>query len=324
MLRNISLRLQVLLTAALLGCGGDDGGTPPTTTAIAKASDSGDGQVGVVGQPLANPIRVTVTEGGTPLAGTTVNWSTTVAGAGLAASTVTDASGVATNDWTLGTVAGPQTAQATLAGASGSPVSFNATAEPDVATTLSEFGGNRQSAAINTQLSQPVQAKVSDQFGNGVPGVSVEWSATNATTSAASVPTDASGVSGVTVTAGPDQGPITIIATSGTLAGSPVNFTATAGPPAPVTATVNVVNNDFSPRNLTIAAGTTVVWTWPSGSFGHNVVPDNGTVPAGSGALRNGPSTYEFTFDTPGTYAYHCSAHGGPGGIGMSGTITVQ
>jgi plastocyanin len=324
MLRDISLKLPVLLVVALLGCGGDDGGTPPPTTVISKGSGSGDQQTGIVGQPLANPIRVTVTDGGAPLAGATINWSTTATGAVLPASTVTDASGVASNTWTLGTAAGSQTAQASLTGASGSPLSFTATATPDVAMTLSEFGGNGQSAAINTQLAAPVQAKVSDQFNNGVPGVSVEWSATNATTSAASVPTDASGVSGVTVTAGPEEGPITIIATSGTLAGSPVNFTATAGPPGPVTATVNVVNNDFSPRNLTIAAGTAVVWTWPSGSLGHNVVPDNGTVPAGSGALRNGPFTYEFTFDTPGTYAYHCGAHGGPGGVGMSGTITVQ
>jgi adhesin/invasin len=322
MLRDISLKLPVLLVVALLGCGGDDGGTPPPTTAISKGSGSGDGQTGIVGQPLANPIRVTVTDGGAPLAGATINWSTTAAGAELAASTVTDASGVASNAWRLGTVSGSQTAQASLTGASGSPLSFTATAAPDIATTLSEFGGNQQRAPINTQLSAPVQAKVADQFGNGVPGVSVEWSADNATTSAASVPTDASGVSGVTVTAGPDEGPIIIIATSGTLVGSPVNFTATAGPPAPVTADVTVVNDAFQPSTLTISAGTMVVWTWAPGAVGHNVTPA-GTQPTGSGGLASAPNTHQFTFNTPGTYVYYCIAHGTPAG-GMRGTITVQ
>jgi plastocyanin len=55
----------------------------------------------------------------------------------------------------------------------------------------------------------------------------------------------------------------------------------------------------------------------------HNVVPD-GTEPASSGAPRNGPATYQYTFNTPGTYRYYCSVHGGPGGVSMSGTIIVQ
>ena len=324
MLRGLPLMLPLLLALAPLGCGGDDGGTPPPTTAISKGTGSGDQQTGVVGQPLASPIRVTVTDGGAPLAGATINWSTTAAGAVLPASTVTDASGVATNTWTLGTASGSQTAQASLTGASGSPLSFTATATPDVATTLSPFEGDQQSAPINTQLSEPVQAKAADQFGNGVPGVSVEWSAENATTSAASVPTDASGVSGVVVTAGPDEGPIIIIATSGTLAGSPVTFTATAGPPGPITADVTVVNDAFQPSSLTISAGTTVVWTWAPGAVGHNVTPAApATEPAGSGGLASAPKTHQHTFDTPGTYVYFCIAHGTAAG-GMRGTITVQ
>jgi plastocyanin len=240
------------------------------------------------------------------------------------ASTTTDADGIATSSWALGTVSGPQTAQATLNGASGSPVSFTATANSGLPTTLSDAGGNNQTGTINATLGQPVQAKVSDQFGNGVAGVEVAWQATGATVAAPVVPTDASGISGVDVTLGETPGPITITASEESLTGSPVIFTATATEeePEPTTASVGVVNNSFTPSALTISAGTTVVWTWTSTAVNHNVVPA-GTVPPSSGAPADGPRSYSFRFDTPGTYTYYCEVHGSPT-TGMRGTITVQ
>jgi adhesin/invasin len=312
---------MLLVSGSLaLGCGGDDGGgTPPPTTAIGEVG--GNDQSGRVAQTLANPIQVEVTEDGTPVAGATVAWSTT-GGSLDPTSSTTDVDGLASSSWTLGTTSGPQTAQATLAGASGSPVTFNASAVAGDAATIEDAGGNNQSAAVGTQLAAKVQAKVADEFGNGVPGVAVGWSATGGTVSAATVPSDASGISGVNVTAGDTPGPITIIATSGTLAGSPLTFTATASEAPPPTANVNVVNNSFSPSSLTIAAGTRVVWTWASGSQDHNVAPV-ATLPTRSGNPVDGPATYQFTFGTPGTYSYFCEVHGSPT-VGMRGTITVQ
>ena len=323
-------RLVLVVTGlAALGCGGggDDGGTTPPSTAIAKASNSGDAQTGVVGQALVNPLRVVVTDGGAPAVGATVAWSTSAAtGSMTPASATTDANGIATSSWALGTVSGPQTAQATLSGASGSPVPFTATANPGLPSTLSDAGGNGQSAAVGTQLAAKVQAKVSDEFGNGVPGLPVDWTATGGTVSAATVNTDAAGISGVNVTAGDTPGPITITATEASLSGSPVTFTATATAeePGPTTAPVSVVNNSFNPSTLTISAGTTVVWTWPSTSQNHNVVPDaTGGLPPSSGAPANGPKTYSFRFNAPGTYGYHCTVHGSPG-QSMFGVIIVQ
>jgi plastocyanin len=316
----------VSLAYLVLGCGGGggDGGTPPPTTTIAKASsNNGDAQSGTVGQPLATPLRVIVTDGGSASSGTTVAWSTTASGGSVdPASAVTDANGTASTTWTLGTVSGSQAAQATLSGAAGSPVSFTATAGPDAAATLAQAGGNDQSGAINTQLAAPVQAKVADQFGNGVPAVDVDWVATGGTVSTGTVATNAAGVSAVNVTAGGTAGPIIITATSDGLLGSPLTFNAMATS-APTTAAVSVVNNSFNPPAITIAAGTTVTWTWSSTALNHNVAPD-GTVPTRSGDPVNGPSSYQFRFDNPGTYRYHCEIHGGPGGIGMSGTVTVQ
>jgi plastocyanin len=305
------------------GCGGgSDSGTPPSTTTIAKASsNSGDAQAGPVGQPLAAPLQVVVTEDGAPSPNVSVTWTTT-AGSLNPASTPTDANGVAISNWTLGTTAGAQTAQAALTGATGSPVSFSATAAADVATVLSKAGGDNQTGGTNAQLATLVQAKVADQFANGIPGVAVNWAASGAAVSAATVPTDASGISPVTVTLGGTAGPVTITATAGDLIGSPLTFNATATTAQPST-TVFVTNNSFSPQTVTIAAGTKVTWTWGSSAINHNVAPD-ATLPPRSGNPVNGPHTYEFTFNNPGTYLYHCEVHGAAGGIGMSGTITVQ
>jgi plastocyanin len=315
----------LLLGIAISACGGDggDGGTPPPSTAIAKnPAGSGDAQIGTVGQQLSQPISVLVTEGGQPASGATVAWSTTAAGASLAASSTADAAGIASNTWTLGTVAGPQTAQATLTGASGSPVTFTATANASEAASLLLISGDQQQGPVNSQLPSPLVAEVSDQFGNGVAGVPVNWATTgDATLSAPVVISDAFGASAVQVTLGSTEGPITITAIAEGLTGSPVTFTATATPPGPVTATVNVVNNSFQPAALTVAAGTTVIWRWGPTAVNHNVTPvAPGTEPPPSGAPQSAPNTYQHQFNTPGTYNYFCTVHG----QSMSGAITVQ
>jgi plastocyanin len=182
-------------------------------------------------------------------------------------------------------------------------------------------GGDQQSAPVETALPNPLVVNVADQFGNGVPGVSVNWATTgDATLSAPTVISDASGNSAVGVTMGSTEGPITITATAGELTGSPVTFTATAAAPGPVTATVNVVNNSFQPGALSVAAGTTVTWRWGPSAVNHNVAPVGGTEPSRSGAPESAPATHNHTFNTPGTYSYQCEVHG----PSMSGVITVQ
>jgi plastocyanin len=325
----------VSLGSLVLGCGGGggDGGTPPPTSTIAKASaNNGDAQSGRVGQPLATPLSVVVTEGGSASSGTTVAWSTTASGGSVdPASAVTDANGIASSTWTLGTVSGSQTAHATLSGASGSPVSFTATAGPDAAATLARGGGNEQSGAINTQLAAPVQAKVADRFGNGVPGVEVGWAATGGTVSAGTVATDAAGISGVSVTLGGTAGLITITATSGNLTGSPLTFNATAvtAAPIPTTAAVRVGNDLFAsnrngttnPAVDTVAVGGTVTWTWTNtGGIPHSVESTGSRAFTSSAILTGNGQIYSFTFTAAGTYQYDCAVHGSA----MTGRIEVR
>ena len=74
---------------------------------------------------------------------------------------------------------------------------------------------------------------------------------------------------------------------------------------------------------MTITAGDTVNWVWAEGSNAHNIVPDDGNAPGSSGGPTAYPKFLSFRFVSPGVYGYHCTVHGGPGGIGMSGTVTV-
>jgi plastocyanin len=93
---------------------------------------------------------------------------------------------------------------------------------------------------------------------------------------------------------------------------------------------VLVQNNNFNPASLTVTAGTTVKWTWAtcSGSndpyaggagqtcVDHSVTWDDGTT---ASALQSA-GTYQRAFAAPGTYTYHCAAHGAT----MSGRVVVQ
>lgn len=88
--------------------------------------------------------------------------------------------------------------------------------------------------------------------------------------------------------------------------------------------TVIVGNDFFNPASLTVPAGTTVTWTWSTTAMDHNIVPDDGVTPTGSGTPANYPKTYTFTFNSAGTFHYHCQVHGAAGGVGMSGTVVVQ
>ncbi|MBX2875139.1 MAG: lamin tail domain-containing protein [Saprospiraceae bacterium] len=86
---------------------------------------------------------------------------------------------------------------------------------------------------------------------------------------------------------------------------------------------VTVQNNFFSPRDLVIEAGDTVVWTSIEGF--HNVNGSQEDYPSNPESFINGsaaPSPWDFTFvfDKPGFYNYHCDPHRA---IDMLGTITV-
>jgi plastocyanin len=85
--------------------------------------------------------------------------------------------------------------------------------------------------------------------------------------------------------------------------------------PASATVNVEIVGFAFTPAEITIATGSTVVWTNADNSA-HTVTET--TAIFDSGALQRDQS-FRFTFNTPGIYSYRCTFHSG-----MRGTITVR
>lgn len=326
-------RLLVLVFAAgtYLACGGDGGGGPNPTNALAKAA--GDNQNGVVNTALASAFCARVTAGGSNKSGVTVNWTTSSGGSMNPPSDVTGTDGVACSTLTLGTVAGAQSAQAAVPGATGSPVTFNATANPGPAASIASTGGDNQSGEISTALPTPLGVIVADEFGNGVSGTGITWAVTlgTATLNPFNGNTDAAGNATTVVTLGGTPGPIVITASSTGLNGSPVTFDATATQPTPPPAaiTITVVNNSFGPPVDTVAAGGTVTWNWdPTAGVQHSVTSVNSPsfVSDPAGAVASPHSYGPITFNTPGTYDYYCTVHGlaGDPPTGMSGRIVVK
>jgi len=87
-------------------------------------------------------------------------------------------------------------------------------------------------------------------------------------------------------------------------------------PPGSGQTGVTIQNFAFSPATLTVKAGDTVVWT-NQDSSSHTVVSDSGSEIA-SGTLSQG-GTYSHTFNSAGTYGYHCGIH-----QNMKGKIIVE
>lgn len=88
------------------------------------------------------------------------------------------------------------------------------------------------------------------------------------------------------------------------------------------TEVVEMKGSQFQPKELTIEPGTKVTWV-NRDSIGHDVTANDGTFASDT---LNGGQTFEFTFDEPGVYEYHCTPHSFPqedGYGGMTGTIIV-
>lgn len=90
--------------------------------------------------------------------------------------------------------------------------------------------------------------------------------------------------------------------------------------PTPLPNQVNVgPGMVFSPGNISITAGQTVNWVWVGS--GHSTTSDTGIWNSG---VHSSGFVFSQPFPSAGVFPYHCINHGAPGGVGMSGTVTVS
>ena len=125
---------------------GNDGPGSPRVTFTAAALPgpvramavmSGDGQAAPVNTPLPSPLVVRLLDTyGNGVVGATVRWQTS-AGRVNQSTVTTGSDGSASVVWTLGSTVGIQTAKATFQGASGSPITFTASASQGASPRLS-------------------------------------------------------------------------------------------------------------------------------------------------------------------------------------------
>jgi hypothetical protein len=234
-----------IVTAARRG----SAGSPVTFSAVASpagaatiALTSGNNQSGTINTTLPIPFVVTVTDSeGNPVPAVGVRFAIVSApngatGASLSATNaVTDASGRAATNLTLGNKVGIYAVNATSTGVNGSPVTFNAIALHGIAASLYKVTGDSQVTKVNTVLKVPFTVKVTDAGENPVPGATLMFSidsiplgATGQTLSATSVPTDSNGLGSALFTVGNRVGRYLIRVS---VLGSPANpglFTVTA------------------------------------------------------------------------------------------------
>ena len=284
--RSILAAFGVACAAA---CGGGGGGTPPPPPASQIAKFSGDSQVAQVSTQVQLQVLVTDT-GGHPVADVPVAWAASGGGSVSAASSNSDALGVATINRTLPASAATVTTTATKAGLSGSPVTFTSVAQVNGAYRIQKFANDSQSDTVLAALAAPFRVHVTDYLNNNVTGYSVNWSAA---TGGGSVPatssTDGSGIAENTRTLGATAGTQTTTASVTGLIGSPVTFTATANPGQAAALALNSrsATSGAPNANLTFSVKSTDA----HGNLVNGVIVDWAAVAGGGGVSKSVDTT---------------------------------
>lgn len=226
-------------------------GTPSAPKAVAAVQ--GDGQSAAAGATLpVSPVVVVRDTFANPVPGVTVTFSVQLGRGSIDdVQPTTDSAGVASvGGWRLGPGVGEQRLLATVAGLPS--VTFSATAGAGAAANAVANAGNGQTAPVGTPVSARPAVRVTDQNGNGVPGIEVTFSAASGggSVSGAIQNTNVAGIATVgSWTLGATPGPNSLAATvtGGSIAGNPVTFNATGTGPIPAYDIVIRFNAGSSP-----------------------------------------------------------------------------
>lgn len=227
---------------ALAACGGENVAGPPPTPSTLRVN-TGNEQVGVVGQQLEMPVSVTVLDdGGRPLRDVRVTFSSAPGSGTLAPSAVqTNADGRADARWTLGTQTGTAIATASVSGVA--PATFSAVVLPGPAAQVIASPG---SLALGVGDALQLQATTRDQFGNLLAQIALNWSSlepTVASVTSGRVTAVATGTARIVVSASAPGGtiadtvPVTVGPPGSTFCGARAPIVPAVGEVIPLSAT---------------------------------------------------------------------------------------
>ena len=224
----MAIRRIVLALALAVATASCDSGPPP----VGSIESIGAGaSSAVVGRTVSVQVRI-LDEKGRPIEGLEVRLA---AGAGSVTPALlkSDAQGLLSAQWTLGTKSG---AQSVTASAGAKSITIGVTALPDVPTAIAVTAGQAQAGAVGERVATAPIVRVGDQFQNGVPNVDVTFRVTagGGALSSATVQTGASGDASPIWTLGPTVGDQALSAEVTGLEPARVTVTALAGPPARV------------------------------------------------------------------------------------------
>lgn len=290
--------------------------------AVFLVSGAGESE-GEVGLPLPVPITIRVERlDGSPAAGIPVHWAAPP-GAVSQTSALTDGSGLATVQWTLGHIVGLQTLVATVRG-NRTPVTFHAIARAGPVASVQLVSTHPPRPANLRFVGDRVTVKVTDRFGNPIPDIAMQWSADAlATVTPVSGFTDAVGLASAMVRPNGVPGTASVLVSApggGVGASIPLTFT------APQFVVHHRGDAFFSPMNGTtpaidtIPVGATLTWTQTPFDYDSHAVEPVGALPfTGGGEFPYAnPSQVHATFTMPGTYQYWDPY------TGVTGTVVVQ
>lgn len=161
------------------GCGG--GGAAAGSRAASIEIASGNDQLGLVGQELARPVVVRVTDSaGLPLASQIVSFRVTEGGGRVfAGASITDGAGIARELWTLGPTEGPQKLEARALDPHTGAVVVSATLSATAYATsvhIELVSGGDQTGVVGNTLQNHIVIRLVYLHGLGVPVTTISAS----------------------------------------------------------------------------------------------------------------------------------------------------
>lgn len=272
----------------LLVMAGCDAGTTGPTEPASMIAVTPVTQTAAVAGPVPVPPAVRVSDNrGRGLAGVQVDFGITTGEGSVSAYSVTDAGGVAVaTGWMMGTVAQEHVLTASVAGVA--PVEFRATAAPGAAAALQKAGADERSAAAGTALADSISVRVVDQYGNGIPGMMVNFTTTGGLLSATRVTTGAQGHARVGLVVPTRPGPVQVHAGMGALEPQVFQVTVTHGPAAAIALLTGNGQSAYSGTAVAVAPAVHVTDAFGNAVSGSPVVF---TPAPGSGVVTGGVAT---------------------------------